>query len=79
MGAFDNPAPGQHDEALGLVWAFDDFNVEAGDAALEHAAAVAAMGVELEPKQTEAEERRHHQHIAVPVPGPRRGKLWMPA
>ena len=82
-GAFDNPAPGQHDEAFGLIGAFDDFDVELGDcllrAAPEDIPAVAAVGIELEQKRLETEERRHHQHTAIAVPGLRRGRLWMPA
>jgi len=70
-GAFDDPALGQHNEALGLIRAFDDFDVELGDgllgAALEHAAAVAAIGIEFEQEGIEAKQRRHHQHAAIPV------------
>ena len=77
------PALGQHDEALGLSGAFDDFDVELGDglrrAAPEDIPAVAAVGIELEQKRVEAEQRRHHQHTAIAVPGLRRGRLWMPA
>ena len=65
------PSPGQHDEAFGLIGAFDDFDVELGDcllsAALEDIPAVTAVGIELEQKRVEAEERRHHQHTAIAV------------
>ena len=57
--------------ALGLAGAFDDLDVEPDDsvvhAVLEDFPAVAAAGMVLEQKRIEAEQRRHHQHTAIPV------------
>ena len=70
-GAFDDPALRQDDEALCLIRSFDDLDVEFGDglldAALEHVAAVSAIGIELVQNRIEAEKRRHHQDTAVAI------------
>lgn len=54
------PAPGQHDEAVGLIGAFDDLDLgmlEGGfEAGLELSALVAAIGAELQQEGVEAEQ-----------------------
>ena len=70
-GALDDPAFGQHEEALGLIGAFDDLDLELGQRllrrSLEQRTLIAAIGVELAQKRIEAEQRCHQQRTAIAV------------
>ena len=70
-GSFHDPPPGQHLEALGLVGAFDDLDLDAAhggpQSALELLALVAAIGVELQQEGKEAEQVGHEHDAAAAI------------
>ena len=63
-GSFDHPAPWQNNEALRLVRALDDLDIQAGHGgfhrALEHRSLVAAIGVKPQKERIQTEQRGHH-------------------
>jgi hypothetical protein len=70
-GAFDDPSPGQHLEALRRIGAPDDLELHLAQHALqcglELRPLIAGIGVELAQEREHPEERRHDQHAAIAV------------
>ena len=70
-GSLHDPAPGQHDKALGPIAAPDDLHIDAGDGRfqprLERRALIAAIGIEREQERVEPEQRGHHHDAAVTI------------
>jgi hypothetical protein len=70
-GALDNPAFGQDEETLGLVGAFDDFDVEPaqrpGRGVLELRPLITAIGIELAQEREPAEQAAQQQRPAVTI------------
>jgi hypothetical protein len=70
-GSLDDPAFGQDNEALGLIGALDDLDVDALEngpqCVLECCALISAISVELQKEGVETEQRRHQEHAAVAI------------
>src|SRR6266568_2869220 len=70
-GALDDPAFGQDEEAVGLVGALDDFDIDPtqhfGDGLLELGSLITAIGIELEQEREHAEQGAQQQRPAVAV------------
>jgi hypothetical protein len=70
-GAFDDPSPGQHLEALRCVSAPDNLDLHLAQHTLQRGLElrplVAGIGVELAQEWEHPEQRCHHQHAAVAI------------
>lgn len=70
-GAFDDPAFGQDDKALGLVGALDDFDVDLAQdfshRSLEFGPLITAVGIELQQEREPAEQGGEQQRPAIAV------------
>jgi hypothetical protein len=69
--AFNDPALGQHDEALGLIGSLDDVRLQAGQdglaGAVELAALIGGVGEQRLQERIHPEQRRQQQHAAVAI------------
>lgn len=70
-GSFHNPPFWQDDKAVGLIGTLDDLDIHAlvdlAHGLLERRPLIAAIGIELQKKRVETEQRRHQKHAAIAV------------